>query len=81
MRVPTIISIPDQEVEVSVSMEDIVAAIREETGSFMHVLQGINDFAQFFKAIPDEMIVGFGEAQRNLIADFLHEQSIRFTPE
>ena len=80
MKITTLVSIDDQEIEVNVSMEDILTAIKEDPGSARNVLEGVNNFAQFFKAIPDEMIEDMTGPQRKLISEFLHEQSRRFLP-
>lgn len=78
MKITTLVSIPDQEIKINVSMEDIVNAIQEDAESKEHALQGINNFAQFIKAIPDDMIEQMNTSQRKLISDFFQEQSHRF---
>ena len=68
----------DVEVTVSVTAEDIRCALQEDTESEQTVLHCLNDFARFLKAIPDEIIIGMNDVQKDAIRKFLTEQAVRF---
>tara|TARA_R110002050_G_scaffold191532_6_gene326338 strand:- start:5175 stop:5420 length:246 start_codon:yes stop_codon:yes gene_type:complete len=80
MKVTTVVSLEPQEVEVSVSAEEIAAALAEEPLGVRHALVGINNAAQFVKAITPEMIAEMGPGPRQTIAAFFAEQAERFRP-
>jgi len=68
----------DIEVEVDVDLEEIVAAISEDPNRQHTVLTGLNNFARFSKAIPDEIISGMHENTRGVIYAFLIAEAERF---
>lgn len=68
------------DVEVSVSLEDIVSAIWESRESLSEVLRGVNNCHSFLKAIPDELLATLNEAQRKTIFDAMTVQVARFRP-
>ena len=82
MKVTTCVRIEDQEIEVNVSIEDITAALDEipEMERPIQALIGINNIVRFLKAITDELIAGMTEKQRELVRNFLDEQSNRYKP-
>jgi hypothetical protein len=77
MKIPKMVTV-EQEIEVEVTTEDIACCIAEETDSQRSVLLGINNCAKFLKAVPDGMIAGLNDKQREVIATFLREQAGRF---
>jgi hypothetical protein len=79
MKVPVLVSF-EQEVEVSVTAEDIARALAEDPKSSQHALRGISNAAAFIKAIPEEMIKEMGDPARRTIATFFTEQAKRFDP-
>lgn len=79
MRVPVLVSFPDQEIEVRVTAEQIAAAIAEDTNSPRTCLTGINNAAQFIGAIPDQIIAEMSPEARKTVADFFTKQALRFT--
>jgi len=68
----------ETEVEVDVSAEDINSALYGETDSAHHVLEGINNFARYCKAVKSETIAEMKATQRAVIADFLRKESERY---
>ena len=80
MTVTKLVSIPDQEIDVSIGLEDVVAAIAECVDSGYLINKGINNCAQFLKAIPDESIAKMYVHQRMIISEFFAQQSARFSP-
>lgn len=70
-----------KEVDVSVSLEEIVEAIGEanrEQGD-RSLMRGVNSCAQFLKAIPDDIIRGWSKDKKKVVEDFLREQANRFS--
>jgi hypothetical protein len=78
MKITKSVCLGEVEVEVSVTAEEITAALCAEADSKFHVLQGVNNCAQFLKAIPAEMIADLSPPQRHCIAGFLADQQARF---
>ena len=68
----------DAEVEVDISLEDIVTAIREDTDSLENVLRGLNNTLNFIKAIPDSLIADFNDGQRKVVREYLSKEALRF---
>lgn len=79
MKVPVPVTV-ETEVEVHVDAEIIAAALAETPDGWHHAMRGINNFAQFAKAITPEMIAEMGPSPRKTIADFFTEQANRFRP-
>jgi hypothetical protein len=68
----------EKELEVDVSLEEIVDAISEETDNVHLCIKGINNVVRFLKAIPDDIVAEMTDSQRQLIYNFFVEQSIRY---
>lgn len=66
------------EVEVNITLEDIVCAIAEETDSESMVLRGISNCHRFLKAVPDSVIAKMSDKQRETIHAALLEQVQRY---
>ena len=79
MKITKLITV-ETEVDVSVSVEDINRAIREEPERLHDVLTGINNCAQYLKAIPETVLADMTESQKSTIAKFLNDQAHRFMP-
>ncbi len=77
MKITKVISIPDQEIEVSITTDEIREALKTSTDGPQTVLRGINSIAQFMKAVPDEILAGFNAGQRAIIFNFFQEQANR----
>ena len=78
MKIQTTVEFVD--VEVNVTLEDIVAAIHEATDAKSTVLSGINNCFRFLKAIPDSIIAELTQKQRETIHKALSEQIQRLAP-
>ena len=84
MKITTMVSLGEQEVEVSVTSEDIANVLAAETaeatedGTEHNVLRAVSVCAQFLKGIPDELISGMAPSTRLIVTTFLREQSARF---
>lgn len=78
MKVTQWVEFPGQEVEVDISLEDIVNALTESTDSLFDVKRGLNNFYQFLKAIPDDMIREISTQARQLIHTKLTKEVQRF---
>lgn len=68
----------EQEIEVDVSAEDIATALYAENDSAHQVMQGVNNFARYCKAIKPETIEELKDTQRAVIADFLRKEADRY---
>ena len=66
------------DVEVDISLEDIVCAIAEETDKVPMVLRGIGNSHRFLKAIPDSIIAEMNDKQKSTIHTAMLEQVQRF---
>lgn len=66
------------DVEVDVTLEDITAAIWESTDRQPEVLRSILNCHRFFKAIPDEVVAGMNDKQKQTIFTAMTEQVQRF---
>jgi hypothetical protein len=75
MKVATTVQYVD--VEVDISLEDIVCAIAEEPDGPM-VLRGIGNCHRFMKAIPDSVIADMNPKQRETIHTAMLEQVQRY---
>lgn len=71
MKVTTTTNIYDHEIDVEITLEDIVAAIREDKDSLNSVLRSFSDFMTFWKAIPDDIWLEFHESQCKIIVEHL----------
>jgi len=78
MIVRKMVSLGEMEVDVSISTEDITAALFEEPDNPRMVMIGVNSCAQFLKAITPAMIDEMNFAQRQIVRNFLTEQAARF---
>jgi len=79
MRVTAVVSIPDQEVEVDISMEDIASAVMERNPeSKREAMRGINHVYQYLSAIPEEFIAEMGPETRKVVREALAKQVVRF---
>ncbi len=69
----------EQEVEVSISSDDIAAELAQSNPeNIQAMLRGLNNCAAFMKAIPDSLIAETTEAQRGYMKDFLTQQLARY---
>jgi hypothetical protein len=68
----------EKEIEVDVSLEEIVDAIHGETDDVYLCMKGINNISRFLKAIPDEVIAEMTHPQKQSICNFLSDQSNRY---
>lgn len=66
------------DVEVHISLEDIVCAIAEDPRALSTVLSGINNSHTFFKAIPDEIIAQMNDKQKRTIHNAMLLQVNRY---
>ncbi len=66
------------DVEVEVTLEDIVCAISESTESLSLCLRGISNCHRFLQAIPDEIVAQMNANQHQIIGAFLKLQALRF---
>jgi len=66
------------DVEVSVDIEDIVNALLESPDHMRHVDQGLNNIYRFLSAISNEMIAEMKPEKKEIIRNYLKEQSERF---
>lgn len=78
MIVRKLVSLGETEVDVSISVEDITAALCEEPDGPRAVMVAINSCAQFLKAITPEMITEMNVAQREIVRAFLTTQAERY---
>ena len=73
MKVTTTASF-DGEVDVYIDIDDIVAAIREDTKSGVNgVLRSFSDFIGFWQAVPDDIYAEFNDKQRAIITEHLEK--------
>ena len=80
MKITKLINV-ETEVEVHVTAEDIAHAIMESETDRLHaVMCGINNVGAYLKAIPDDVILEMNQAQKQTVANFLHDQARRFMP-
>ena len=77
MRVTKMIELR-QEVDVSVSVEEIISAMVEHPESTRQALIGINNFHGFMRAVTPEMIKEMTPSQRALVGAWFYEQAQRF---
>lgn len=69
----------DGEIEVTVSADQIAAAIGESKGmETMHILTAVNNMGGFFKDIPDATLMQIQPSQRLVIAQWLRTTANRF---
>lgn len=78
MKIEKLVTL-DTEIEVNISLDDIAAAIEEETDSMPGVLSGLNNVAIFLNAIPDSLITEMNDKQKALVKAFLTENAARFS--
>ena len=77
MKITKYVSV-DTEVEITISTEDIIDALAEETDCKLAVMNGLNGVAQFLNAVPDAIVAELTMIQRKVIADFFEKQRNRF---
>jgi hypothetical protein len=77
MKINKLIEIQD-EVEIDISVEEILAAIAEATDSMGSTLQGISNCMKFLTAIPDPIITEMTPEHKKRIRNFLIIQAARF---
>jgi hypothetical protein len=68
----------EKKIEVDVLLEEIVDAISEETDNVHLCMKGINNISRFLRAIPDEIIAEMTDSQKQLVCNFLSDQSNRY---
>lgn len=68
------------DVEVDVSLEDITDAIAECVDTERSVLRGVTNCHRFLQAIPDEIIAGLNDHQRETVFNAMTVQVNRFAP-
>ena len=71
-----------EEIEIDISHEDISILWREAYSEApkdveQAILSNLNSIAGFLKDIPDEVIDGFSDSTRKIVATFLKEQGQR----
>ena len=80
MKVTKLVSIPDQEIDVEVSAEDIACAIAEDTDREHTCTIGIGNALRFLMAVPDAMLDQFSDGKRATIYERIMEQAGRYLP-
>lgn len=78
MKVTKLISIPDMEIEVDISAEDIAGAIAEDVDREHTCTTGIGNALRFLIAVPDTMIDRFSAEKKKTILFRLMEQAERY---
>lgn len=79
MRVTAVVSVPDQEVEVHLTMEDIAAAVRERDPETMReAICGIGHVHSYLAAIPDSFIAEMTPQQRTTVHAAFAKQAARY---
>jgi hypothetical protein len=81
MKITTMVRMPDQEIEVDIDGNDIVAAMLGETEGYAPdqlIRRAFNNIGAFMQKMPDEAIVRLGPECRNLISNFCLAQASRF---
>jgi hypothetical protein len=78
MKIPTWIQPEPLEVDVEINVEDITRALEENPDTPAAALQMLNRVAAVMKSTTDEIIAGMKPAQREVVANFLTEQTARF---
>lgn len=75
-----------KEVEISISVDDITAALAEcfdsveySAHSVADVLRGLNYVASFMNAIKDQNISDMNAQQRKVVSDFLEKELVRWS--
>ena len=79
MKITKLINV-ETEVDVSITTEDINAALMEDTDRLHAVMCGINNIGAYLKAIPDTVLAEMNDAQKQTVAKFLNDQARRFMP-
>lgn len=79
MKVKTMVRF-EQEVEVEVDMDDIIAAIGDfpEGQDLPWILSGVTRVHSFLRRVSDEQIAAMNDRQKAIIRDALVAQAIRF---
>ena len=67
-----------REIEVDITVEDIINALNEDTDTLAQVLKGINNLSVFYRAITDEIIKEMTPGQREVMHTFLSDQAKRY---
>lgn len=78
MKIQTVVQWVD--VEVEVSLEDIVCAISEDPNKVETCRDGIVNCHRFLKSVPDTIIAQLTQKQRETIYNALSEQVKRLAP-
>jgi hypothetical protein len=84
MKVPMWVDLGSKEIEVELSVEDIVAALgdsREGCSRREMLIAAVNKLASVFRKLPDDAVSELTAPARATIAAFLREQAERFVPE
>ena len=69
-----------QEVDVEVSVDDIVSSIIEGDESLFAVIRSFSNFIRFIESVPHEMFDKITQEQRNVIVPRLRQLIQRLTP-
>lgn len=81
MKITTFVSIPDQEVEVHINGNDVVAAMLGDTDGWSQeqlIRRAFNNIGSFMSKMTDEEISRLGPETRRVIVKFCEEQAKRF---
>ena len=76
MKVTKYINV-ETEVDVDISLDDIVDAIAEGADAHRSVLTAFNNIFNFWNAIPDEIVAQITESQREIILDRMDAMAAR----
>lgn len=68
------------DVDVEISLEDVMRTLRESPESQREAAQVLNSLAIAMRGMTDEIIAEFTPAARTVVSNFLTEQLARFTP-
>ncbi len=79
MKITKWVTPEEQEIEVSVSIDDIQDLLEESPETIKHAFALLNKCAKVIKAITDDMIKDMSTEQRNLIREFLVSQAQRYS--
>jgi len=65
-------------VEIDINPEEVIEAMNESPDRMATLLLGLTRFSNFLKAVPGDMIEELNPKQRELVKNFLVEQSKRY---
>jgi hypothetical protein len=80
MQIIKYVDIDDVRVEIDLNAADIADALSGDTEYKHTISAGLNNIAQFLKAITDDQIKEFNEDQKKAIFKFFSEQIERWKP-